>query len=60
MLQALIRYSLRYSSLVVLAAVLVVAFAGYRLPHTSVDVFPELNAPTAPNSPPWFSPISSA
>lgn len=46
MLKALIRFSLRYSSLVVLAAILVVAFAGYRLPRMSVDVFPELNAPT--------------
>ncbi|MBT8484479.1 MAG: efflux RND transporter permease subunit [Phycisphaerae bacterium] len=46
MLKALIRFSLQYSSLVVLAALLLVAYAGYRLPRMSVDVFPELNAPT--------------
>ncbi|MBB6428843.1 efflux RND transporter permease subunit [Algisphaera agarilytica] len=46
MLKAVIRFSLNYSSLVLIAAVLVVAYAGYRLPHMSVDVFPELNAPT--------------
>ncbi|MAY73624.1 MAG: CusA/CzcA family heavy metal efflux RND transporter [Phycisphaerae bacterium] len=46
MLQAVIRFSLRYSSLVLIAAVMVVAYAGYRLPRMSVDVFPELNAPT--------------
>ena len=46
MLKSVIRFSLRYSSLVLIAAVLVVAFAGYRLPRMSVDVFPELNAPT--------------
>ncbi len=46
MLKALIRFSLRYSSLVLIAAVLLVAYAGYQLPRMSVDVFPELNAPT--------------
>jgi CzcA family heavy metal efflux pump len=46
MLRAVIRFSLRYSSLVLIAAALVVAYAGYRLPRMSVDVFPELNAPT--------------
>ena len=46
MLKALIGFSLRYSSLVVLAAVLVTGFAAWRLPQMSVDVFPELNAPT--------------
>lgn len=46
MLKALIRFSLRYSSLVILAALLVVGYAVYRLPRMSVDVFPELNAPT--------------
>lgn len=46
MLQAVIRFSLRYSSLVLIAAVLVVVYAGFRLPRMSVDVFPELNAPT--------------
>ncbi|MFK7959870.1 MAG: efflux RND transporter permease subunit [Phycisphaerales bacterium] len=46
MLASLIRFSLRYASLVILAATLLVAFAAYRLPAMSVDVFPELNAPT--------------
>ncbi len=46
MLSALIRFSLRYPYMVLTAAVLLVAFAGYRLPRMSVDVFPELNAPT--------------
>ena len=46
MLKAVIQFSLRYSTLVLIAAMLVVAYAGYRLPRMSVDVFPELNAPT--------------
>lgn len=46
MLRAVIRFSLRYSSLVLMAAVMVIAVAGYRLPHMSIDVFPELNAPS--------------
>ena len=46
MLKALIQFSLRYSSLVVLASLLLSAYAAYRLPQMSVDVFPELNAPT--------------
>ena len=46
MLSALIKFSLRYPYLIITAAVLLVAFAGYRLPRMSVDVFPELNAPT--------------
>ena len=46
MLQALLRFSLRYSSIVLLAALLVVGVAVLRLPKMSVDVFPELNAPT--------------
>jgi HME family heavy-metal exporter len=46
MLKAVIRFSLNYSVLVLIAAALVVAFAAYRLPQMSVDVFPELNAPT--------------
>jgi CzcA family heavy metal efflux pump len=46
MLKAVIRFSLRYSSLVLIAAVMIVGFAGYRLPRMSIDVFPELNAPT--------------
>ncbi len=46
MLKSLIAFSLRHASLVVVAAALLVAFAGWRLPRMSVDVFPELNAPT--------------
>lgn len=46
MLKAVIRFSLNYSSLVVIASLLLIAYAGYRLPRMSVDVFPELNAPT--------------
>ena len=46
MLKAVIRFSLQYSSLVLIAAVMIVGYAGYRLPRMSVDVFPELNAPT--------------
>ena len=46
MLQALIRFSLKFPSFVLIGAVLLVAYAGYRLPRMSVDVFPELNAPT--------------
>ncbi len=46
MLQSLLRFSLRYSSMVLLAALLLVGLAVLRLPKMSVDVFPELNAPT--------------
>ncbi|MDP6479408.1 MAG: efflux RND transporter permease subunit, partial [Phycisphaerales bacterium] len=46
MLKSLIAFSLRYASLVVLAAVLLSGYAAWRLPDMSVDVFPELNAPT--------------
>ncbi|MGE0480344.1 MAG: efflux RND transporter permease subunit [Phycisphaerae bacterium] len=46
MLRQLIAFSLERASLVLTAAVLLVAFAAYQLPRTSVDVFPELNAPT--------------
>ncbi len=46
MLKALIRFSLEYSSLVLISAVLIIAYAAYQLPKMSVDVFPELNAPT--------------
>ncbi|MFT5732770.1 MAG: HME family heavy-metal exporter [Planctomycetota bacterium] len=46
MLRGLIRFSLQYSSMVLLAALLIVGYAVLRLPEMSVDVFPELNAPT--------------
>jgi HME family heavy-metal exporter len=46
MLKSLIAFSLRHASLVLIAALLIVVYAGWRLPQMSVDVFPELNAPT--------------
>ena len=46
MLRALIAFSLRYASLIVIAAILITAYAAWRLPQMAVDVFPELNAPT--------------
>lgn len=46
MLRALIRFSIDYASLVIMAAILTTAWAAIRLPSMSVDVFPELNAPT--------------
>ncbi|MBT5582916.1 MAG: efflux RND transporter permease subunit [Phycisphaerae bacterium] len=46
MLKSLISFSVRYASLVVIAAILVSGYAAWRLPRMSVDVFPELNAPT--------------
>lgn len=46
MLSRLIKFSLDHASLVLLAAGLLLAIVGLRLPRTAVDVFPELNAPT--------------
>ncbi|MBT4524553.1 MAG: efflux RND transporter permease subunit, partial [Phycisphaerae bacterium] len=46
MLKALIRFSLHYSSLVILMSLLVTGYAAYQIPRMSIDVFPELNAPT--------------
>ena len=46
MLQRLIRFSLDHSTLVLVFAGIVLLVAGWRLPRTPVDVFPELNAPT--------------
>lgn len=46
MLSRLIKFSLDHASLVLLAAGLLLAIVALRLPRTSVDVFPELNAPT--------------
>jgi CzcA family heavy metal efflux pump len=46
MLSRLIKFSLTHTSLVLLAAGLLLAIVAMRLPRTSVDVFPELNAPT--------------
>lgn len=46
MLKQLIAFSLKQSSLILLAAVLLLVWAGWQLPKMPVDVFPELNAPT--------------
>jgi len=46
MLQKLIRFSVDNAPLVIILAVLVIAFAVYQVPRMPVDVFPELNAPT--------------
>jgi HME family heavy-metal exporter len=46
MLKALIRFSLNYSSLIVLMALLLTGYAAFQVPRMSIDVFPELNAPT--------------
>jgi len=46
MLKHLISFSLKHSTLVVLIAAALVVFTIARLPKMSVDVFPELNAPT--------------
>ena len=46
MLSRLLRFSLDHAALVLLAAAFLLAFVILRLPEASVDVFPELNAPT--------------
>ncbi|MCG3127212.1 MAG: Cobalt-zinc-cadmium resistance protein CzcA [Phycisphaerae bacterium] len=46
MLKHLIAFSLKQSSLVLLAGALLIVWAGWQLPQMPVDVFPELNAPT--------------
>ncbi len=46
MLAKLIAFSLRQSSLVLVAAGLLLLFAGLKVKDMPVDVFPELNAPT--------------
>lgn len=46
MLPRLIGFSLRYSGLIVILSVLLLAYAAFQLPRMPVDVFPELNAPT--------------
>jgi CzcA family heavy metal efflux pump len=46
MLSKLIAFSLKHSSLVIVAAGLLLLFAGLRIREMPVDVFPELNAPT--------------
>lgn len=46
MFSRLIQISLRHASVVLMLAGLVLAFAIWRIPQMTVDVFPELNAPT--------------
>jgi len=46
MLKKLIQLSLDHSLLVLVVAGVLLVVAGYQLPRTPVDVFPELNAPT--------------
>lgn len=46
MLARLIAFSLKHSSLVIVAAGLLLLFAGLKVRQMPVDVFPELNAPT--------------
>lgn len=46
MLKRLIQFSLDNSILVLVMSVLILGFAAYQVPRMSVDVFPELNAPT--------------
>jgi len=45
-LKQLIAFSLRHSTLVLMASAIVLAYAGVRASRMPVDVFPELNAPT--------------
>jgi len=46
MLKQLIAFSLKQSSMILLASALLLVWAGWQLPKMPVDVFPELNAPT--------------
>ncbi len=46
MVQWLIAFSVRQSSLVIVTAGFLLAYAGYKVSEFPVDVFPELNAPT--------------
>lgn len=46
MLKHLIAFSLKQSSLVLLAGAMLIIWAAWQLPKMPVDVFPELNAPT--------------
>lgn len=46
MLKHLISFSLKHSSLVILIAAAMLIYTIVRLPRMSIDVFPELNAPT--------------
>ncbi len=46
MLKKLIQFSVENAPLVIMVAVLAMGLAAYEVPRMSVDVFPELNAPT--------------
>ena len=46
MLSALIRFSLKHATLILVLAGAVLVFAGLQTPKMPVDVFPDLNAPT--------------
>src|SRR5438093_912990 len=45
MLNAIIRISLRYRTLVMAAALVLLGYGGYELYHLPIDVFPDLNRP---------------
>jgi HME family heavy-metal exporter len=45
MLNAIIRFSLRYRTLTVLAALVVLVYGSYTLLHLPIDVFPDLDRP---------------
>jgi len=45
MLNAIIKFALRYRMLVIAAALLVLGYGGYELYHLPIDVFPDLNRP---------------
>ncbi len=46
MLKNLIRFSIEHAALVLIAGLLLLGWAAYRLPDSPVDVFPDLNSPT--------------
>src|SRR4026207_1611257 len=45
MLNAIIKFSLRYRLLTIVISILVVAYGSYVLYHLPIDVFPDLNRP---------------
>jgi HME family heavy-metal exporter len=45
MLNAIIRFALRYRSLTIVAALVVLVYGSYELYHLPIDVFPDLNRP---------------